>query len=105
MEEGGEVQLSHLPCEILEFPERRDCVMAAGCADRCLKVCLHGDFSLERAERTLIEAALAKTKGNQTQAAVLLGITRDTLRYRLQKLDLKTALKEIGNAAPAGGGE
>jgi DNA-binding NtrC family response regulator len=105
MEEGPRVQLAHLPCEILEFPEKRDCAMASGCTDRCLKVCLHGDFSLERAERILIEAALSKTKGNQTQAAGLLGVTRDTLRYRLQKLDLRSALKETGVASEPGAAE
>jgi len=105
MEEGPLVQLVHLPCEILEFPERRDCIVASGCGERCLKVCLNQDFSLERAERTLIEAALTKTKGNQTRAAALLGITRDTLRYRLQKLDLRPVPAEVANASSSGGAE
>lgn len=41
--------------------------------------------SLAEVERSLLEQALARTKGNQTQAAQLLGITRDQLRYRLEK--------------------
>jgi len=89
MENGPQLQLRYLPCEILEFPDPRDCALIADCGRSCLKVCITEDFSLERAERILIEAALRKTRGNQTQAAVLLGITRDTLRYRLRKLDLK----------------
>ena len=36
-------------------------------------------------ERELIEQALDRTKGNITAAALLLGLSRDTLRYRLDK--------------------
>src|SRR5690349_5812970 len=44
--------------------------------------------SLEGIERELIEIALRQAAGNQTQAARLLGISRDTLRYRIKKFDL-----------------
>jgi len=40
---------------------------------------------LEQWERSLIEQALREADGNQTRAAQRLGITRDTLRYRLKK--------------------
>jgi len=40
-------------------------------------------------ERTLIERALRDAGGNQTKAAQRLGITRDTLRYRLKKFGLQ----------------
>ncbi len=40
-------------------------------------------------ERTLIERALRDSGGNQTQAAKRLGITRDTLRYRLKKFGIQ----------------
>ena len=33
--------------------------------------------------------ALAQTQGNVTQAARLLGVSRDTLRYRIDKYNLK----------------
>ena len=46
------------------------------------------DFSLEEAEKTLLRKALEKAGGNQTRAAVMLGITRDTLRYKMKKFDL-----------------
>jgi len=36
-------------------------------------------------ERGFIEQALRRTDGNKTRAAQLLGLTRDTLRYRLEK--------------------
>ncbi|MBI4442783.1 MAG: sigma 54-interacting transcriptional regulator [Acidobacteria bacterium] len=45
-------------------------------------------ISLEQTERELISRALAKTNGNQTHAARLLSITRDTLRYKMKKYQL-----------------
>jgi DNA-binding NtrC family response regulator len=48
------------------------------------------DLNLERAERRLIEQALERTQRNVTQAARLLGISRDTLRYRLERLGLRS---------------
>jgi DNA-binding protein Fis len=44
--------------------------------------------SLEAVERALIGRALEKAAGNQSAAARLLGISRDTLRYRLEKFGL-----------------
>lgn len=41
--------------------------------------------SLEDVEKKLIIQSLAMTENNQTQAAKLLNISRDTLRYRLKK--------------------
>src|SRR5262249_45831278 len=46
-------------------------------------------LSLEENERLLVVRALEKTGGNQTQAAHLLHITRDTLRYKMKKLNLR----------------
>jgi DNA-binding NtrC family response regulator len=46
-------------------------------------------ISLEESERNLIARALEKTRSNQTQAARLLSITRDTLRYKMKKFNLK----------------
>ena len=43
-------------------------------------------------ERELIIAALKETRGNQVQAARLLGITRATLRKRVEKFDIKQEL-------------
>jgi transcriptional regulator with PAS, ATPase and Fis domain len=45
--------------------------------------------SLGEAERNLLLKALEKSGGNQTRAAALLGITRDTLRYKMKKFNLK----------------
>ena len=40
-------------------------------------------------ERAIIERALSDAHGNQTSAARLLGISRDTLRYRMAKFKIK----------------
>ncbi len=45
-------------------------------------------FSLLSGERELIAAALAETGGNQSQAAMLLGIGRFSLRYKMKKLGM-----------------
>ncbi len=42
-------------------------------------------------ERVILEQALQKTEGNQTQAARLLGISRNNLARRLQRLGLATS--------------
>jgi DNA-binding NtrC family response regulator len=47
-----------------------------------------GGTSLEEVERTFVEMALAQANGNQTQAARLLDISRDALRYKLKKFGL-----------------
>jgi two-component system, NtrC family, response regulator AtoC len=46
-------------------------------------------MSLVENERQLVVQALEKTGGNQTQAARLLRVTRDTLRYKMKKYNLK----------------
>ncbi len=46
-------------------------------------------MSLEDNERALLTRALEKTTHNQTQAAKLLKITRDTLRYKMKKFNLR----------------
>ena len=46
-------------------------------------------FDLGAAERTMIEQALQTADWNVTQAAKLLGVTRDTLRYRMVKFGLE----------------
>ena len=44
-----------------------------------------GGVSLERVEETLVRQAMAMAGGNQTKAAKLLDVSRDTLRYKLKK--------------------
>ncbi len=47
-----------------------------------------GGVSLEEVERSLVMQAIEMAHGNQTHAAGLLQISRDALRYRLQKYGL-----------------
>ncbi|MFQ6676629.1 MAG: sigma-54 interaction domain-containing protein, partial [Fidelibacterota bacterium] len=46
------------------------------------------DFSMDQLEKKILLHALEKTGGNQSQAARLLKISRDTLRYRMKKHNL-----------------
>jgi len=47
-----------------------------------------GGLSLEKLEDDLVRQALEQTRGNQTRASQLLGISRDSLRYRMKKTGL-----------------
>jgi two-component system response regulator AtoC len=47
-----------------------------------------GPVSLEIVERALIERALIHTEWNRARAADLLGLTKETLRYRIEKYGL-----------------
>ena len=45
-------------------------------------------IDLAQWEKAMIERAMRDAAGNQTKAAQRLGISRDTLRYRLKKFGL-----------------
>jgi len=82
LETGDYIDIDDLPPEISQYVEgpRRSAVAE--------KFPMTG-LSLEEVEKELISKALSMAAGNQTRAAELLGISRDTLRYRLQKFGLK----------------
>jgi DNA-binding NtrC family response regulator len=56
-----------------------------------------GGISLEEVERLLILAALQRAKGNQVEAARLLGISRRRLQYRMEKYGIPSRLFKDGN--------
>jgi DNA-binding NtrC family response regulator len=47
--------------------------------------------NLEAVERSLLTQALERAGGNQSQAAQLLGINRDQVRYRIEKFGLNVS--------------
>lgn len=51
-------------------------------------------MTLDEAERWMIERALERAKGNVSQAARRLGVSRMTLRYRIEKHGLKGVIEE-----------
>jgi two-component system response regulator AtoC len=83
LEESAFITPASLPIAIT----RRDGQPGAVAAPRA-EIPAEG-LSLEDNERLLLSRALEKTGGNQTQAARLLRITRDTLRYKMKKFNLR----------------
>ncbi len=57
--------------------------------------------NLEHLERDLLVQALQRAQGNQTQAAQLLGMNRDQIRYRLDKFGLDKMGRAMGDEKPA----
>jgi PAS domain S-box-containing protein len=84
LEEGTSITAASLPISIA----RPDSGGPLGDAPLDLAAPADG-LSLEDNERSLLVRALEKTEGNQTQAARLLRITRDTLRYKMKKFNLR----------------
>ena len=87
LQAGGRIEAKDLPPELLGAPPPRADGPAAAPGETALEIPA-GGLSLERLEEDLVRQALAKTRGNQTQAAALLGISRDSLRYRMKKMGL-----------------
>lgn len=52
-------------------------------------------ISLEQVERILIESALERFEGNQSQAARFLSMTRAALSYRMQKLHIRNSQAQL----------
>ena len=48
------------------------------------------DMVLKNVERPMLEIVLDRAEGNQTVAAQMLGINRNTLRKKIQFLQIKT---------------
>jgi DNA-binding NtrC family response regulator len=84
LEDSSYLIPASLPISIVHGDERQPLIMAAA-ADPIPS----DGISLEENERMLVVRALEKTNGNQTQAARLLRVTRDTLRYKMKKFNLK----------------
>jgi DNA-binding NtrC family response regulator len=90
LERGDAIRLEHLPPEFLMTST------ASGPAAQERPAPTDGTFrlpsdgvSLEEVEKDLVRQAIERSEGNQTRAAQLLGISRDALRYRLQKFGVR----------------
>jgi transcriptional regulator with PAS, ATPase and Fis domain len=80
--EGDTLLMEHLPMEILGQASKQGGVIEG------IRIPQEG-ISLERVEEALVRQALKMTNGNQTRAAKLLDISRDALRYRMQKFGIR----------------
>ncbi len=82
--EGDTLLMEHLPIEILGQASKQGGVIEG------IRIPPEG-ISMEKVEEALVRQALKMTGGNQTRAAKLLDISRDALRYRMQKFGLAEA--------------
>jgi DNA-binding NtrC family response regulator len=79
--DGDTLLMEHLPLEILGPATKRGKMIEG------IRIPPEG-LCLEKVEEALVKQALKMTGGNQTKAARLLDISRDALRYRMQKFGL-----------------
>jgi DNA-binding NtrC family response regulator len=85
--QGGKIiEPADLALAPLPAPEL---AVSPGGSDGTLAIDLSKGIVLEELERTIIEKVLAQTGWNRTKAAQLLGLSRETLRYRIEKHNLK----------------
>jgi len=82
LENEASILPEHLPLELLSFDRK-----ARGLSLPAINIPV-GGIDIEEVEKDLIRQALDQTKWNQTRAAKLLTLTRDALRYRMQKFGL-----------------
>ena len=87
---GDTIDVRDLPEYLWEADDRASAAAITGAKPNPAQT--PGGFgSLEEQERRLIVQALESAGGNQSQAARLLRIGRDALRYKLKKYNLATS--------------
>ncbi len=89
LETAREVHPSNLPDFALEARLQKNESSAAVAPDESLEA------ALERIERELIQGALEQNSFSLTRAAGQLKLTRHSLRYRMQRLNMKTDAVEL----------
>jgi two-component system, NtrC family, response regulator AtoC len=90
MARGGRLTIGDLPPELKTPP-------TSARAERAPPIDIElgpDGLDIRDVERSLIQKALQRTGGNQSRAAALLRMTRDQLRYRVQKYGLRSSPDE-----------
>jgi two-component system response regulator AtoC len=87
---GEELGVDDIPREILGSAPA---AAAAGPGGGLLFTLPPGGVDFEGLERSLVEQALRRTRGNQTRASRLLGMNREQIRYRVEKFGLRELLE------------
>ena len=85
LEDGDLISAASLPESILPRPRDTSRLGRLSLVTETLFNLPAEGISLEQLETSLLKQALARSDGNQTQAAKLLGLTRDQFRYRWKK--------------------
>src|ERR1043165_5086924 len=85
LEDNDQITTEYLPGGLLMSPRQSSLTTGAHLPAQ-FELPAEG-ISLDEAELSFVRQAIARSGGNQTRAAELLGISRDQLRYRLKKLE------------------
>jgi DNA-binding NtrC family response regulator len=92
LNKGTMIYPEHLPSEINRLSCRQVSAPSARADEGGGEIPEHlVGIPLEQVEKNLIARTLEVTNGNQSQAAKLLGIGRDALRYKMQKFGMLSA--------------
>lgn len=85
LEDSEEITTEYLPAGMIDHSSDQPAELKLTAVKPSF-VLPEGGISLDDAELSFVRQAIERSGGNQTKAAKLLGISRDQLRYRLQKL-------------------
>jgi two-component system response regulator AtoC len=88
MGSGAVLESDHLHIQVPIAPTRGSNGSATADDGFLLSQLLNSEIPFEDFERQILVRALERTHGNQTRAARLLGMTRRTLQYRIDKFKI-----------------
>ncbi len=60
-----------------------------------VKFCITEKITALAVERAMVEGALRASNGSISEAGRLIGMTRDQIRYRIEKMQMHAFLKEV----------